>query len=515
MRGVMEWATINWFVIILYFAGMLSIGIYFSKRNKSTDDYFKAGGRVPTWVAGCSVYATALSSISFIAIPASIYANGAIMGLAPLGIIIMVVWAALVFVPFFRKVNVTTAYEYLDKRFDPKLCYVASLSFIIFHIIRIAVVLYLPTLALQQVLPSVDPMILVGSVALMCVIYTSIGGIEAVVWSDAIQTIILLVGAIIIAVIGYSASPDGLFAAFDRLAADNKTIPDSAYSFSLVGTTLVGVIFGGVINSIYSYVGSQDIVQRYGITKTTKEAQNSLFLNVPLLFSSMVIFIGMGTGLYVFFIFGASLPANINGNAILPYFVINYIPAGLSGLIIAAIFAAAQSTVSSSLNAISTCVTSDLVSKAKPDMNDAIKLKVAKGVSWVIGFLSTGLALHFLNSGQGDMFLYFQAITGLFGGPIAGLFLAGIFIQRINAKAAWFGFVFSALVAIYIGDPAGLLTTYIPGYAKPQIFEFMISLVVILACIIPAYLSSFIFVSSDEESAKVEGLTYATSHSSY
>lgn len=149
----MEWSAVNWFVIALYFAGMLGIGVYFSKRNKSTDDYFKAGGRVPTWVTACSVYATALSSISFIAIPASIYANGAIMGLAPLGIMIMVVWAALVFVPFFRKVNVTTAYEYLGKRFDPKLCYVASISFIVFHIIRIAVVLYLPTLALQQALP--------------------------------------------------------------------------------------------------------------------------------------------------------------------------------------------------------------------------------------------------------------------------------------------------------------------------------------------------------------------------
>ncbi|HIF9185098.1 TPA: sodium:solute symporter [Photobacterium damselae] len=506
----MEWSAVNWFVIALYFAGMLGIGVYFSKRNKSTDDYFKAGGRVPTWVTACSVYATALSSISFIAIPASIYANGAIMGLAPLGIMIMVVWAALVFVPFFRKVNVTTAYEYLGKRFDPKLCYVASISFIVFHIIRIAVVLYLPTLALQQALPSVDPVILVGSVALMCVIYTSIGGIEAVVWSDAIQTIILLAGAVVIAVIGYSASPDGLFAAFDRLVADQKTLPESAFNISFAGTTLIGIILGGVINSIYSYVGSQDIVQRYNITKTTKEAQNSLFMNVPLLFTSMAIFIGMGTALYIFFAFTAPLPSEINGNAILPYFVIKYVPAGLSGLIIAAIFAAAQSTVSSSLNAISTCVTSDLVSKARPDMDDSSKLKVAKGASWIIGLISTALALHFLKAGQGDMFLYFQAITGLLGGPIAGLFLAGIFIKRINAKSAWFGFGISVIVATYIGDPAGLLSGYIPGYVKPQIFEFMISLVVILACVVPAYISSFFFVTSNEESARAEGLTYAT-----
>jgi len=112
----------------------------------------------------------------------------------------------------------------------------------------------------------------------MCVIYTSIGGIEAVV-------------CVVIAVIGYSASPDGLFAAFDRLVADQKTLPESAFNISFAGTTLIGIILGGVINSIYSYVGSQDIVQRYNITKTTKEAQNSLFMNVPLLFTSMAIFI--------------------------------------------------------------------------------------------------------------------------------------------------------------------------------------------------------------------------------
>jgi len=162
------------------------------------------------------------------------------------------------------------------------------------------------------------------------------------------------------------------------------------------------------------------------------------------------------------------------------------------------------------LNAISTCVTSDLVSKARPDMDDSSKLKVAKGASWIIGLISTALALHFLKAGQGDMFLYFQAITGLLGGPIAGLFLAGIFIKRINAKSAWFGFGISIIVATYIGDPAGLLSGYIPGYVKPQIFEFMISLVVILACVVPAYISSFFFVTSNEESARAEGLTYAT-----
>ena len=114
----MAWHWFDWIVIGLYFVVMFFIGMFFAKRTKSTDDYFKAGGRVPALVTAMSIYATALSSISFIAIPASVYNNSWLLGMAPLGIILMVLWAAYTFVPFFRRVNVTTAYEYLGRRFD-------------------------------------------------------------------------------------------------------------------------------------------------------------------------------------------------------------------------------------------------------------------------------------------------------------------------------------------------------------------------------------------------------------
>lgn len=504
----MTWHWFNWLVLAFYFLGMVGIGVYFSKKNNSTEDYFTASGRIPSWVTACSIYATALSSISFIAIPASVFKNGAIMGMAPLGIILMVVWAAIVFVPFFRDIHVTTAYEYLGKRFDNGFRWVGSLSFILFHLIRMAVVLYLPTLALKEALPSINPTLLLGIVSFLCVVYTSMGGIEAVVWSDAIQTIILLLGALLIIIIGYNASPDGLSMAFNTLVKDGKTIPDSAWNLSFTGTTFIGILFGGFFNSIYSYVGSQDIVQRYSTTKNDYEAKKSLFMNIPLLCLSTLIFCGMGTALYLFFKFKAVLPSTIDGNSILPYFVINYIPVGFSGVILAAIFAAAQSTVSSSLNSLSTCVTSDIIAPLKKGLTDKEKLSIAKGVSWGAGILSTILAIRFLQSGQGDMFLYFQAITGLLGGPIAGLFLIGIFSKRIDSKAAWIGFIISIVVAVYIGDPAGLLSKFIPTYTKPVVFELLISLIIMLACIVPAWIASFIFGKAEDKN--VVGLTYFT-----
>lgn len=369
----MAWHWFNWVVIGLYFLGILMLGFYFSKNNVSTEDYFTASGRVPSWVTACSIYATALSSISFIAIPASVYNNGWLLGMAPLGIILMVIWAAVVFVPFFRRVNVVTAYEYLGKRFDNKFRLIGSLSFVLFHVIRMAVVLYLPTLALMQALPNLNPYILTAIVAILCVAYTSMGGIEAVLWSDAIQTIVLLSGAFLI------------------------------------------IIFG---------------------------------------------------------------------------------------------FAAAQSTVSSSLNSVSTCMTADLLEQFKPGMSDADKLSFAKKSSWAVGIVSTILAMRFIQAGQGDMFLYFQAITGLLGGPIAGVFLVGIFFDKVNTKAVWCGFIVSVIIATYLGNPAGLLTKFIPGYVQPKVFEFLISLIIIGSNVAVSLIASLFTGKPTLE--HIKGLTYAS-----
>lgn len=504
----MAWHWFDWIVIGLYFVVMFLIGMFFARRTKSTDDYFKAGGRVPALVTAMSIYATALSSISFIAIPASVYNNSWLLGMAPLGIILMVLWAAYTFVPFFRRVNVTTAYEYLGRRFDNSFRLVGSLTFILFHVVRMAIVIYLPTLAIQQVLPTLNPVLITVIVSIFCVAYTSMGGIEAVLWSDAIQTIVLLLGAFLVIIVGFSSAPEGIGQGFKLLADDGKIISPDFFSLDLAKSSIWVMIVGGFVNSIYSYVGSQDIVQRYATNKDENEAKKSLFMNVPLLCTSVIIFIGMGSALYIYFHFKTTLPENVNGNAILPYFVVNALPVGISGLVIAAIFAAAQSTVSSSLNSVSTCMTADILEYFKPDMEDASKLKFARLSSWIVGIFSTLLAIYFIFNGQSDMFLYFQAITGLLGGPIAAVFLVGIFFDKIESKAVWVGFALSVIVAFYVSDPAGMLTKFIPGYAKPKIFEFMISFIIIGVGVIGSFLASFAFGKPSPE--KIKGLTYST-----
>ncbi|MGL5723640.1 sodium:solute symporter [Cetobacterium sp.] len=485
----MNWNWLNWIVIFIYFSIILGIGIYFNRKNKNTEDYFRGSGSIPTLVTACSIYATSLSSLSFIGIPGSVYKNGWIMGMAPLGIILMVIWAAETFVPFFRELKVETAYEYLEIRFGKEFRVIGSLSFIIFHIIRIAIILYLPVLALSIVLPSINPTVLVVLVSSFCIVYTSLGGIKAVVWSDAFQTIVLLLGASVIIFLGISSIPKNVDIVEVFSMKDMIKSPE-IFKVSFSGKTLLGMIVGGFLNSIYSYVGSQDIVQRYATTESTNEAKKSLYMNIPLLLISIFIFVGMGSGLYMFFKYSVTLPQDIVGNAILPYFVINYIPKGLSGLVIAAIFAATQSTVSSSLNSISVCITSDLLKSVTKCRCEKIKLKIAKCMSWAVGILSSLLALRFLKIGQSDIFLYFQSITGLLGGPIAGIFLVGIFIKKADRYSAWIGFLVSLLTAFYIGNPMQIMNIF-SWYREPKVFEFLISLFVIGNCVLSAWIISF------------------------
>ena len=263
-----------------------------------------------------------------------------------------------------------------------------SLSFIAFHIVRMAIVLYLPTLAMIQVLPSLNPVLVTLLVGLFCVAYTSIGGIEAVLWSDAIEAVILILGAVLLIVVCFFMV--GVGEGFSILARDGKMIGPDFFSLDLAKQSIWAMVIGAFFGSIYQYIGGQDIVQRYNTTPNESEAKKSLFYNIPLSITSSIIFIGMGSACWILFHSGkANLPENISGNSILPYVIIDYLPVGISGLIIAAIFAAAQSTVSSSLNSVSTTMTRDILEKLKPDLSDKFKLNFARASSWIVGLIST------------------------------------------------------------------------------------------------------------------------------
>ena len=349
----------NWIVVILYLVGMLLVGAYFTKRSsKDTDAFFKAGGKIPAWAAGISIFATTLSSITFMSVPERAFLSDWSYAIGSLVIIPIIPILNHYYVPFFRKLKVTTAYEYLEARFSPLIRALSSLLFIIYHIGRVAVVTYLPVLAVASV-TDIDPLLFEAIVVIIFIIYNLLGGIEVVILSDVIQPLVLIGGALLIIFIGVF-SIDGGFATVAHTAASNHKILSSAdFKINDLAAFVPLIFVGQFVNSLYQYTGSQDVVQRYQTTKSLKDTIKSLWTTGFLGILTIPLFFGMGTILYTFYQNAASLPKDFNTSAIVPYFVITQLPAGIAGFVIAGIFAAAQSTIASSLNSISACFVTD------------------------------------------------------------------------------------------------------------------------------------------------------------
>lgn len=441
--------ALNWGVIIIYLLAMLAVGVYFTRRaSASTDSYFTAGGRIPAWAAGFSIYATTLSAITYMSTPEQAYLGDWSYAAGNLAIFAIVPLLVYFYVPFFRKLNVVTAYDYLEERFNPLIRVLGSLMFVLFHIGRIAVVIYLPTLAISSV-TDMNPLLVATIVGVLAVIYTFLGGIEGVIWADVIQGIVLLLGAVLILVVGFSVIDGGLGTVISDGIADDKFFSAKNWDLTSYAAASIPLIFiGSVFNNLYQYTGSQDVVQRYQTTANEKETSRSLLTNGVLSLITIPLFYGMGTMLYSYFKHTTPLPEGVNTSAIVPYFVVNALPAGVSGLVLAAIFAAAQSTLSSSMNSISACLTVDIWDRfAVPRGRAKASVAMARWIIILTGFAGVGVSLFLVAANQAETWNLFLSIMGLFGVPLAAVFALGIFTRRARAAGVLLGLAAGSFVA--------------------------------------------------------------------
>ena len=471
VRSSFGW--LNWMIVTFYLGGMVAVGVWFMKREKSgtTDSYFRGGQRVPWWVAGLSIFATMLSSLTFMGIPARAYQTDMSWYLGQLTILVVVPLVALFYLPFFRKHDLTSAYENLEKRINHPCRIFAAFSFIFFHIGRIAIVLYLPALALAVVsdIPVTTAILAIG---VLCIIYTVIGGIEAVVWTDAIQALVLLGGAALCFVLAVWQVDGGLGGMLRIASEDSKGFANldwrsldwSSNATSSVLVLLVAFFF----NSLVPYTSGQDVVQRYVTTKDIGAARKSLWTTMWMSVFGSMLFFGLGVAVYAFYKTHPGLldPALAKTDSILPYFIMHELPVGVSGLLIAAIFAASQSTISSSLNSIAASWSKDFDMRLlRPNRDDATYLSAAKWVVMVVGSLGTATALWMAKSDLQSAFAAFNTMIGLTAGSLGGLFALGVFTRRANGAGALIGALtgFSLVVFLELAKVpvAGLLYAFI------------------------------------------------------
>jgi SSS family transporter len=439
------WA--NWSVLVCYLLGMLGMGIYFMRREKGADDFFKGGGRIPWWAAGISIYATMLSAITYMAIPAKAYATDwtyyPMLWMIPL-VGFPVIWY---YLPYFRKSKAASAYAILEERFNTATRLMASTLFCIFMVARMALVLYLPSLALTAV-TGIDIYLCILMMGLVTIIYCTMGGVEAVIWGDVIQGCILVGGAIFAALYLWGNTEGGFSGAW-QLAVDNDKLRLFVWSWDYRRVTFwVAILGGGIANNLISYTSDQTVIQRYMTTKDEKSAGRSILTNGFMSVFISVAFYFIGTGLYTFY---KTHPQSLDitmqqGDAIFPYFMMSQMPAGIAGLLIAAIFAATMSTISSNINSLSTAFSIDFVQRFRPHTSDRALLRVARWTCIVSGLVGLGLALMMATWNIASLLDYFNTILGLLTSGLGGLFVMAVFFPRIKGGAALTGFIVGELV---------------------------------------------------------------------
>lgn len=487
--------ALNYIVLIAYLGLMIAIGVYFTKKNKSTDDFFRGGKQVAWWAAGCSIFATMLSSLTYTGVPAKAFAQDWVYAVGNIMIPVVAFLAVFVALPFYRQIDATSAYEYLERRFNRSVRLFGSASFTIFHIFRMAIVMSLTGLALALATP-LTPTQSVLLMGLLSIIYCTMGGIEAVIWTDTVQTFVLLGGALV--AIGMLISGvDGGFSGFTALASSADKFELAHFNWDITSSQIAlwVILLGALGQNTSSYTADQAVVQRYMTTADQKLAARAIWTNAILAVVATLLFFGIGTALWAYYHSNPGLlDPTITTDQIFPLFIATQMPAGIAGLLIAGIFAAAQSTVSTSMNSTATIVITDFMRPYNACKTEAGYLTAARLMTVLFGILGTGFALIFIDPEIKSLFDEFLKVLGLFMGVLGGLFMLGVATTRANSIGAMTGALIGAATMFYL-------------WKETQVNGYIYTTVGITTCFVIGYLTSIL---TGGESKDLTGLTIHT-----
>ena len=482
----------NMLVLVIYLLSVVMVGLYFMFKNKNTNDYFRGGQSIPWWAAACSIYATMLSSLTYIALPAIVYQTNWVLLIGIWMIIAVAPIAVYVAIPFFRQLDATSAYEFLSKRFNMPVRLFASGLFTLFHIGRMGIVMALTALALSAVTPlsASDSVLIMG---VLCLLYCTLGGVEAVIWTDTIQTVVLLIGAVVCFAVIIAGLDDG-FNSFIQIGfADDKfTIVNNDFSLeSITSLSIWVIVLGGIGQNLSSYTADQAVVQRYMVTKDPASAVKSIWANAILAAPGALLFFCIGTGLYAFYQLNPEkLDPTIQIDQIFPTFISNELPMGLAGLIIAGIFAAAQSTVSTSMNSIATTVLTDFVRPFNLAKSEKSYMSLARILTFISGVLGTLVGLIFIDPEIRSLMEAYFKVIGMFMGALGGIFILGALTKRANSVGAIVGIISGVSL---------MISAWKYGWANGYLY----GTIGILTCLIVGYLVSLLFPAHNKDLSKL------------
>ena len=445
-------------VVVVYLIAVVSLGLWLGRKRTTTEEFMAAGRSLPGWAIGLSMFGSYISSISFLANPGKAYASNwnffAFSLATPIAAAIAVRW----FVPFYRRSDEISAYEHLERRFGPWARTYAVACFLLVQMARTGTVVYLLALVVSPLLGwSVTSTILItGSVM---TVYTLLGGIVAVVWTGVLQSAVLVAGTLICLLAVIFKTPGGFSEIVNAGAAQGK-FSLGGFGGSLTESTFWVVFVYGLVINVGNFAIDQSYVQRYITARDDREAKKSVWLTAILYVPVAAIFFFIGTGLFVFYQRDPGLLGSVTkSNEVFPFFIARELPAGLAGLVVAAVFAA---SMDSNLNSMATLTYADLYQRYwRPHAGQREALLVLRFATLTWGIICTGVGLAMVYA-ESILDVWWQ-MAGIFSGGILGLFLLGFISRRVTSRIA--------AVAVAVGILVILWATFSKTAFWPQHFD--------------------------------------------
>lgn len=443
---------IDLIILVLYLAAVLVAGLFFAKKDMKGKEYFKGDGTIPWWVTSVSIFATLLSPISFLSLAGNSYAGTWIMWFAQLGMIVAIPMAIKYFLPVYAKLDIDTAYHYLELRFGSKaLRILGAVMFIVYQIGRMSIIMYLPCMVLSS-LTGINVNLLIVIMGVIAIIYSYTGGLKSVLWTDFIQGTVLIVGIVFACVFLMSSIDGGLGAVVSTMFTEHKFLAadQPLFDLNILRDSVFLMVIGAGFNTLGNYVSSQDIVQRFTTTTDTRKLNKMMRTNGLLSLGLATVFYLIGTGLYVFYQQNALPPAAAQDQIFASYIAFE-LPVGITGLLLAAIYAASQSTLSTGLNSVASSWTLDIQSRlTKKEMSFEKQTRIGQYVSLFVGIFSIVVAIVLAGGGVTSAYEWFNGFMGLVLGILVGVFILGVFFRKANTCGAFAGFIASAIVMICV-----------------------------------------------------------------
>ena len=444
--------TIDLIIFLVFTLGVVVFGCSFYKKGNTSAEFTEAGRSLPGWVVGMSIFATYVSSISYIGYPGKAFAADWNAFVFSLSIPIASYFAARYFVPFYRHGGSVSAYTFLEEKFGRWARLYASACYLLTQIARMGSILYLLAVPMH-ILMGWNMHVVIIATSIGIIIYSMLGGLKAVIWADAIQGIILIGGALLCLGILCFSMPEGPAQVFDLAIHSPQGNKFSLGEFTgdLTSSTFWVCLIYGIFINLQNYGIDQNYVQRYHAAKTDRDARFSALFGGYLFIPVSALFFLIGSALYSYYTAHPHLlPADIAGKPdyVFPFFIVNGLPVGLRGLLIASIFAAGMSTVSTSVTSAATIILTDYYKPLVKNASERRQVYVLRLSSVLVGIIGIFVAIAMLS--VESIIDAWWKLSSIFSGGMLGLFLLGIMPRRIHRWAALAGCVAGIAVIAWI-----------------------------------------------------------------